>query len=676
MNATKCGSRPLGILILTLMLYVAEGCAAPGAPRLNGGPLVIIEAGRPNATIVLGDAPSPQARQAAAELRTFLKKMTGVELPIGDRAGDLPVRILVGQSAASRSATAIGHTIPTGLSHDFDDEGYLITTGRDFLILAGNETDPYQGTLFAVYDFLHSLGCRWYFPGQFGEVIPSCSRIAVAPTNRIAKPEFRVRDAWYSGYYPPTKEQTREFVQWKCRNRYCRPGFWGSSEYLGNPYDDSTYRLLPKDTYWKTHPEFYALNEDGSRNARFLCMSNPGALQAAADTIVAYFKQHPDSHSFAFSPPDTPVLCHCPACQAAMHGGFDAEGYGAISDAYFRFVFELTDRIRETCPGKYITTMAYHNRCRPPEGLDGRRSNLLMQIASIQQCTVHSYADTDCPTRHIFLTMLNRWAQLAAGVVIYEYDPRDWSSLQLPLWRSLQMADDMRTLKKLGGWGVSVEGKMDWLSSGVNYYLRGRLSWDLSTNPVAVEKEFCRDFFGPAAKPMLEYYRTISSSFRASPVHVILQDSIVSMWPRPLLNRCKPLLEQAEGLALDEPYKTRVAAFHGQFDRLDAFSHLREALARADYHKAADCAQAMIDAANRVNNTMLLQDQQRLEGDLSGGKQKEKCRSLEQWTNGERGRMVAPLPADGLFRPDPASLGVIERWYLPMPTCGPGSRSA
>jgi len=33
-------------------------------------------------------------------------------------------------------------------------------------VLAGNNDGPYHGTEYAVYDFLRSLGIRWYMPGE------------------------------------------------------------------------------------------------------------------------------------------------------------------------------------------------------------------------------------------------------------------------------------------------------------------------------------------------------------------------------------------------------------------------------------------------------------------------------------------------------------------------------
>ncbi|OHB53030.1 MAG: hypothetical protein A2Y07_06425 [Planctomycetes bacterium GWF2_50_10] len=66
-------------------------------------------------------------------------------------------------------------------------------------MLAGNETEPYHGTYFAVYDFLEELGCRWYFPGEFGEVLPNLLTLEIKHCRRVVHPEFRVRNIWYSG---------------------------------------------------------------------------------------------------------------------------------------------------------------------------------------------------------------------------------------------------------------------------------------------------------------------------------------------------------------------------------------------------------------------------------------------------------------------------------------------
>jgi len=660
--------------------------AASAAAVSEAADLVLVEAGQPKAVIVVGADPSAQARAAATELQGVLRRMSGAELPVVENLPEeAGPRVLVGQSAAREEAAAMGLEIPSGLTFEFNEEGYVVAARGDVLILAGNETEPYEGTFFAVSDFLETLGCRWFFPGEFGEVIPPVATVTVKPVRRVMRPELRVRDTWYSGHLTVTGEQQADFALWKRRNRMCKTGFWyhcadPNARFLQNPVDDSTYRLLPKEKYWEAHPEFYAMNPGGGRNDRFLCMSHPGALQAAVETVVEYFQQHPDHHAFAFSPPDAPVLCHCPDCTRAMHGGYGGEGYGDVSDAYFRFVFQLADRVGERCPDRWITTMAYYNRCRPPEspplakggpgGVQGeKRKNLLIQLAFIQQCSLHSYTQENCWSRAMFGAMLRRWAELTAGQVLYEYDPPDWTHLQRPVWGSQRIADDLRLLKRLGGWGFSNEGQMAWLSTGLNYYVRARLAWDLKTDPAVLVRDFCQRFFGPAAEPMRRYYTEMERALRAARVHFLgggpAADDIFTVLPRPFLDQGAAWLDEAQQRAQEEPFRSRVAAFRGQFDRLDAAEKARAAMARGDYQEAAEWGEAMQKTIAQVNNTLLLQEAGPWGGSLSGATVAAFARKLAPWTDGPKGKLIAVLPTVASFRTDPASEGVVHRWYLP-----------
>lgn len=652
----------MAMLSLTLAAVGSGGAAAP---------VTLVEKGQPHATIVISLTASDQAKQAAQELQTYIEKMSGAKLPIVTEAENVTGKpIYVG---LSKAVEAMNLRIPSGFTYDFSDEGYVIRVTPAAVVLAGNETPPYLGTLYAVYDFLDSLGCRWYFPGDFGEVVPHRGTIAVAPRSEVHRPELRVRDVWYSGHLAATAQQQAEFQTWKLRTRHCRADFYLNCQldyasWLQNPTDDSTWRLLPKEKYWSSHPEYYSMNPGGGRNERFICMSNPGALQAATDTLVEFFDQHPDFHTFAFSPPDAPVLCHCPECIRTMNGsGFGGEGNGQASDAYFRLMFELADRLAQKRPDKWIASMAYYNRCRPPEGVEGKRRNVYVQLASIQQCSLHCYTDKGCWSRQQYAAMLRRWAELTSGQVFYEYDPHDWSHLQRPCWRSQGIAEDFRLLKQLGGWGFSNEGQMAWLSTGLNWYVRSKLAWNLKQNPADIEKDFCDNFFGPAARPMLSYYQTIENAMQQTNSHALsgTPDDLTALLPRTLMDKCGGYLADAQRLAATEPYNTRVAAFRGHYDRMDAYARARECMAHGDYEAAARWGDEMGKCVERVNNTMLLQEAGPWGGSLSGASVAAVARRVLPWTDGTKGKLIASLPPVAAFRADPASDGVLQRWYLP-----------
>jgi len=638
--------------------------------------VVLVNQGRANAVIYLGANPSAHAKAAAADLQTYLEKISGAKLEIANTApvGDAPC-ILVGQDAAAARAAKMGVKIPTGLGSDMNDEGYVVGVQDNALVLAGNETEPYQGSEYAVADFLESLGCRWYFPGAFGEVVPKLATITVKPGVRVVRPDFRVRDVWYSGHLAATAENQNDFAAWKVHNRLCRAGFWTQDQiYLQNPTDNSAQKLLPKDKYFAAHPEYYSLNEDGTHNPEFPAIMNPEAVTACADTVIQYFKDHPEAHSFAFSPPDAAVLDFSPAFRKAMNlNGFGGEGNGDISDPWFTFVVKLADQVGKVYPDKYIITMAYYNRCRPPQGVYGKRKNLLVQYAFIQQCSNHTFETPNCPTRSTFAAMLTGWSQIANGLVAYDYDPHDWRHSQKPFWRSQGIATDMRFAKKLGGWGYSDEGMMAWLATGLNYYVRAHLAWQLNRDVTGLESDFFTKFFGPAAAPMTGYYTGIEKALADTPLHIsqpytsenYTYDDLFSVLNATVMLAARQQLDAAAALATTEPYKTRVAAFRGQFDRMDSARKALEDASAGKFPNAVRDAQGMLDAVKTVNNPMLLQDAGPWGGECSGQAMLDYMKLLAARTDGTNGKLLAVLPRTADFKTDPGKQGVTHLWYQP-----------
>ena len=157
---------------------------------------------KPDARIVLAANPTRSAQVAAAELRHYVEKMTGVELPVttdGGRPFKGP-KILVGESQLTRLL---------GLkSSDFSPQEHLIATYGNVLVLMGCDEQEYGvvdyegnglwpgfttfydwslkpewakkvGTVYAVHDFLRQFcGVRWYLPGELGEVCPAKAQMS------------------------------------------------------------------------------------------------------------------------------------------------------------------------------------------------------------------------------------------------------------------------------------------------------------------------------------------------------------------------------------------------------------------------------------------------------------------------------------------------------------------
>ena len=202
--------RPL--LALLLLAPLAALYAADNA---------IVQEGRPSAEIVIAEKPARMTRLAAKELQTYVAKISGATLPIVTQRSPGKPAIFVGLSrytdelglstkelrhGAFRMASGDDWLALVGPDKDFvpiepwgrkrdRNESARVNkewdkiTGDTFWNTAGElyqlynpELDVWQtddaGTFNAVNEFLRGLGCRWYAPGEIGEVVP---RLAIIP---------------------------------------------------------------------------------------------------------------------------------------------------------------------------------------------------------------------------------------------------------------------------------------------------------------------------------------------------------------------------------------------------------------------------------------------------------------------------------------------------------------
>src|SRR5690349_12547325 len=90
-----------------------------------GDKLILVENGKPIASIVIAAAPSENARVAAEELQRYLEKMSGARLPIvTDAAPPSGPLVLIGKSRLTDAMR--GLEIPSGRTKDLHEEGFVI----------------------------------------------------------------------------------------------------------------------------------------------------------------------------------------------------------------------------------------------------------------------------------------------------------------------------------------------------------------------------------------------------------------------------------------------------------------------------------------------------------------------------------------------------------------------
>jgi hypothetical protein len=181
----------LGIVLLTGLLAAdAARTAQPASASLT-----LVRDGVATSVIVVGSqAPTPaySALPAAGVLQCYLRKISGVEIPIVSETGLKPedargkALILVGDGPRIRSL---------GLSRaGLPPEGFLLKTAGNHLVVLGGDEKTRKGSYFGALAFLEKyLGVRWLLPFDVGEVVPRRRTITVPPLEFRDQPKFAVR---------------------------------------------------------------------------------------------------------------------------------------------------------------------------------------------------------------------------------------------------------------------------------------------------------------------------------------------------------------------------------------------------------------------------------------------------------------------------------------------------
>lgn len=67
-------------------------------------------------------------------------------------------------------------------------DGFDLAVAADRISVQGHTT---RGALYGVYQLLEDMGCRWYYPGSLGEVVPAASTLSVSPKTTSQNASFR-----------------------------------------------------------------------------------------------------------------------------------------------------------------------------------------------------------------------------------------------------------------------------------------------------------------------------------------------------------------------------------------------------------------------------------------------------------------------------------------------------
>ncbi|MBN1489188.1 MAG: DUF4838 domain-containing protein, partial [Phycisphaerae bacterium] len=257
--------------------------------------VAVVKAGKPVGTLQCPAQPTGPERKAADDLQHWIRAMTGATLEI-------------------TSGDAETCSIVIGTDPSLGDEGYRIAVDDGRLILFGGRT---RGVINAVYALLEEdLGCRFYTNESIR--LPASDTLILAPVARQYIPQLKIRDPYYACAFDPV---------WSLRNRTNAPSakvpeaYGGQLDYDGM-YVHTVAQIVPADTYFTDHPEYFAQHANGSRTTHQLCPTEPGVIAATIEYVRKVLKDNPHTEILSVSKNDNMEICHCERCGKLR----DAEG--------------------------------------------------------------------------------------------------------------------------------------------------------------------------------------------------------------------------------------------------------------------------------------------------------------------------------------------------------------
>jgi hypothetical protein len=483
--ARRCSQRSpflatLCFLALTHPAPAADSKPTPATVRLTAG-------GRALLPVVVPTDASPRVRAAARTLADYLGRISGATFTIAP--GDGSSGIVLGRNS---DFPYLKSAIPWSAGDGGRREDYLLQSHAKGLRLIG-ATD--LAVEHAVWDMLHRLGHRQFFPGKTWEVVPRSADLAIAVSTH-EHPDYLSREIGFG--FGPWGVRRELYEEWGRRNRL---GFGtGDRPYLESGHSFESILAAHRDEFAR-HPEYHALVGGKRRHvpdeAKF-CISNAGLRKLVASHAVTHFIRHPGAHSVSLDPSDGLSWCECEDCRKM----------GSISDRVVTLVNEAAAAVlARHGRDRRISIYAYAAHAPPPHlAVDPQ---VVVSVAT--SMTLGDFTTEE---------LIDGWRKKGAQIGIREYYgvyPWDCDLPGGPRLANLALlAETTPRFHRLGARFLCAESSDDWGVAGLGYYLVARMLWDVreAGRAEAIRDDFLHKAFGTARKPMAEFYRLIDAGSR------------------------------------------------------------------------------------------------------------------------------------------------------------------
>ena len=495
-------------------------------------------------TIVVAEDAIPSELYAAEQFQALFRQTAGMELPVATAPPGKKHNVFIGPGAAMREGRA---------GFDVDDlgkEGLRIRIRSKNIAIAGGRP---RGTLYGVYTFFER-----YFGVRFltydHTFVPGPRAVASLPREAITyMPPFSFRWSYY--------RENAEHPEFAAR---LRVNTVTNDEKLGGItrqglINHSLYKWINPAKYGESHPEYFAL-VDGERKLDVggggpePCVTNPDVISIVADGVLAELDANPDRQNISVSQNDNAAYCRCERCEAIN------KREGTPMGSHLALVNAVAERVEKRHPDVKVGTLAYWYTRQAPKTIKPR-SNVQIQLCSIECCTFHAIDDPDCRRNRKFCEDMRAWKAICDDIWVWNYNT-NFSCYDLPFPNLRSIGPNVRFFLNNNVKGVFMQANGNGLSgemSDLRNYVIARCIWDPSLDSWDLVEEFCRLHYAEAAQPILDYLTMLHDNVAERGLHPGCFPSAEEVGlDTPIARKARDYFEQALALAQSDAVRARV----------------------------------------------------------------------------------------------------------------------
>jgi hypothetical protein len=326
-----------------------------------------------------------------------------------------------------------------------------------------------------------------YAPNE--ELIPHKTTITLPILSELEKPVNNIRIV--NG---DLTQQNQQYRDWHRLNDH-------NEEFAKGYYVHTFNRLVPWETYFEKHPEYFALMGN-KRIIDQLCLTNPDVYDLTIKTLKEEMAKQPDKKLWSVSQGDNFSYCKCETCSKII------ADEGSASGPIIHFV----NKVAAQFPDKIISTLAYQYSRKAPKYIKPANN------VQIMLCTIElnrSKAIENDSLSVSFLKDITDWGKISQNIYLWDYTVNFSHHITpFPNLHTLQKNIQFFTKNNVNAHFQQTNASRGHEFSELKAYLIARLLWNPTINVDSVMTDFLNGYYGSAGMFIQQYITQLTNEIQ------------------------------------------------------------------------------------------------------------------------------------------------------------------